>query len=54
MSYTVCGVVSGTAEVVDTDETDALAWVTLTEIPEHVPYGLFEPVQEYLDSALKS
>ncbi|SOB81565.1 NUDIX hydrolase [Streptomyces sp. 1331.2] len=52
MSYTACEIVSGTAEVVDTDELDALAWVTLAEIPEYVPYGLFEPVQAYLDIAL--
>lgn len=53
MSYTACEVVGGTAEVVDTDELDALAWVALVEIPAYVPYGLFGPVQEYLDSALK-
>ncbi|MFD7447952.1 NUDIX hydrolase [Kitasatospora sp. NPDC059827] len=52
MSYTACEVVGGTAEVVDTDELDALAWVALAEIPEYVPYGLFEPVQAYLDIAL--
>ncbi|MFE6053735.1 NUDIX hydrolase [Kitasatospora sp. NPDC056446] len=52
MSYTACEVVGGTAEVVDTDELDQLAWVTLAEIPEYVPYGLFEPVQAYLDIAL--
>ncbi|MET8544067.1 NUDIX hydrolase [Kitasatospora sp. NPDC004799] len=52
MSYTACEVVSGTAAVVDTDELDAFAWVTLAEIPEYVPYGLFEPVQAYLDIAL--
>ncbi|GAA2746257.1 NUDIX hydrolase [Kitasatospora cinereorecta] len=54
MSYTACEVVSGTAAVVDTEELDQLAWVTLSEIPEYVPYGLYEPVQEYLDSALNS
>ncbi|MFD0275856.1 NUDIX hydrolase [Kitasatospora sp. NPDC127111] len=52
MSYTACEVVGGAAEVVDTEELDALAWVTLAEIPEYVPYGLFEPVQEFLDVAL--
>ncbi|MFF2077611.1 NUDIX hydrolase [Kitasatospora sp. NPDC058162] len=52
MSYTACEVVGGTAEVVDTDELDALAWVALAEIPEYVPYGLFEPVQAYLDIVL--
>ncbi|WP_329581391.1 NUDIX hydrolase [Kitasatospora sp. NBC_01250] len=54
MSYTACEAVSGTAEVVDTDELDALAWVTLAEIPEYVPYGLYEPVQEFLDATLRS
>ncbi|MGW6913421.1 NUDIX hydrolase [Kitasatospora sp. NPDC054939] len=52
MSYTACEIVSGTACVADTRELDALAWVALTEIPEYVPYGLFEPVQAYLDAAL--
>ncbi|MFJ2805335.1 NUDIX hydrolase [Kitasatospora sp. NPDC087271] len=54
MSYTACEAVSGTAEVVDTEELDQLAWVALAEIPEYVPYGLFEPVQEYLDDTLTS
>lgn len=53
MSYTVCEIVSGTAAVGDPRELDALAWVALAEIPEYVPYGIFEPVQAYLDIALK-
>ncbi|MEU6973525.1 NUDIX hydrolase [Kitasatospora aureofaciens] len=53
MSYTACEVVSGTAEVIDTEELDELAWAALPEIPEYVPYGLFEPVQDYLDAALE-
>jgi 8-oxo-dGTP diphosphatase len=52
MSYTACKVVQGEAHVADADELDAVAWVTLDEIPEYVPYGLFEPVQEYLNGAL--
>jgi 8-oxo-dGTP diphosphatase len=52
MSYTACEVVSGEAHVADAEELDAIAWVALDEIPEYVPYGLFEPVQEYLDEAL--
>ncbi|MEE6271196.1 NUDIX hydrolase [Streptomyces diastatochromogenes] len=52
MSYTACEVVGGTAYVADTDELAELAWVSLADIPEYVPYGLFEPVQEYLDTAL--
>lgn len=52
MSYTACEVVQGDARVADDDELDAVAWVTHKEIPEYVPYGLFGPVQEYLDDVL--
>jgi 8-oxo-dGTP diphosphatase len=52
MSYTACEVLQGEAKVADAEELDAVAWVTLAEIPEYVPYGLFEPVQEYLNEAL--
>ncbi|PBC83991.1 MULTISPECIES: NUDIX hydrolase [unclassified Streptomyces] len=54
MSYTACDVVSGTAHVADTEELAELAWVAHDQIPEYVPYGLFGPVQEYLDAALAS
>jgi 8-oxo-dGTP diphosphatase len=53
MSYTACEVVQGEAKVADEDELDAVAWVTLDEIPQYVPYGLYGPVQEYLNEALK-
>ncbi|MGW2721396.1 NUDIX hydrolase [Streptomyces sp. NPDC001492] len=52
MSYTACEVVSGEARVADDEELDAIAWVALDEIPKYVPYGLYEPVQVYLDEAL--
>ncbi|MEV8125362.1 NUDIX hydrolase [Streptomyces sp. NPDC085944] len=52
MSYTACEVMGGTAHVADTEELAELAWVAHGEIPQYVPYGLFEPVQEYLDAAL--
>jgi 8-oxo-dGTP diphosphatase len=52
MSYTACEVLQGEAKVADEDELDAVAWVTLAEIPEYVPYGLYGPVQEYLDEVL--
>ncbi|MFF3774281.1 NUDIX hydrolase [Streptomyces sp. NPDC002232] len=54
MSYTACEVLDGTAHVADTEELAELAWVAHGEIPEYVPYGLFEPVQDYLDAALTS
>lgn len=53
MSYTACDAVSGEAQVADAEELDAVAWVAHGEIPEYVPYGLFGPVQEYLDECLK-
>jgi 8-oxo-dGTP diphosphatase len=52
MSYTACTVLDGEAHVADAEELDAVAWVALDEIPEYVPYGLFKPVQAYLDEAL--
>ncbi|WP_435601668.1 NUDIX hydrolase [Streptomyces sp. C10-9-1] len=54
MSYTACEVLGGTAYVADTEELVELAWVAHGEILEYVPYGLFEPVQDYLDTALSS
>ncbi|MER6047692.1 NUDIX hydrolase [Streptomyces sp. NPDC001793] len=54
MSYTACEVLSGTAHVADTEELAELAWVAHDQIPEYVPYGLFGPVQEYLDATLVS
>lgn len=52
MSYTACEPNHGEAHVADEDELDEVAWVNHGEIPQYVPYGLFEPVQDYLDSCL--
>lgn len=52
MSYTACEPVSGLAHVADDDELDAVAWVSHGEIADYVPYGLFGPVQAYLDEVL--
>jgi 8-oxo-dGTP diphosphatase len=54
MSYTACEPVSGEAFVADAEELAEVAWVAHSEIPAYVPYGLFEPVQEYLDGALNA
>lgn len=50
--YVACSVEAGTAYVADDDELAEVAWVRLAEIPEYVPYGLFDPVQRHLDDAL--
>lgn len=54
MSYTACRVLGGEAHVADTEELAELSWVAHGDISEYVPYGLFQPVQEYLDEALSS
>ncbi|GHC39746.1 hypothetical protein GCM10010348_78850 [Streptomyces anthocyanicus] len=52
MFYTACTPVQGEARVADEDELDAVAWVAHSEISDYVPYGLYGPVQEYLDGVL--
>jgi 8-oxo-dGTP diphosphatase len=52
MSYTAAEVVAGEAHVADEEELAEVAWVAHSEISTYVPYGLFGPVQEYLDEAL--
>ncbi|MFF5445452.1 NUDIX hydrolase [Streptomyces sp. NPDC012888] len=52
MSYTACSLLEGEAVVGDKDEIAEVEWVSHTDIPDYVPYGLFEPVQAYLDETL--
>lgn len=52
MVYTACTVVDGEPSVLDAEEIAEVAWVKHDQIPDHVPYGLFEPVQAYLDDVL--
>lgn len=52
MMYVACSVLDGKASVVDDDELSEFTWSTLEQLPEYVPYGFFEPVQNHLDMAL--
>jgi len=52
MTYVACEVIGGDAFVGDEEEIAAVAWVGHGEIADYVPWGLFEPVQEYLDGVL--
>jgi 8-oxo-dGTP diphosphatase len=52
MAYTACAPLAGEAYVGDTEEIAEVAWVAHGELQQYVPYGLFEPVQAYLDEAL--
>ncbi|MEU2484072.1 NUDIX hydrolase [Streptomyces sp. NPDC012617] len=52
VTYVACEVISGDAVVGDEEEIAAVAWVGHGEIAGYVPWGLYGPVQEYLDGAL--
>lgn len=52
MSYTACSVIDGAAHVADAEELDAVAWVRLDEIPDYVPYPLYDRVQQYLNGVI--
>ncbi|MDH6580322.1 NUDIX hydrolase [Kitasatospora sp. MAP5-34] len=52
LTYVACAARTGAAYVAAPDEVAELAWVSHAEIPAYVPYGIFEPVQAYLDAAL--
>ncbi|WP_030917388.1 NUDIX hydrolase [Streptomyces sp. NRRL B-24720] len=52
MTYVACEPISGEAIVGDAEEIAEVAWITHRQISEYVPYGLYKPVQEYLDSVL--
>ncbi|MCX4733896.1 hypothetical protein OG611_23495 [Streptomyces sp. NBC_01363] len=47
-----CRPVDGEAVIASADEVADLAWAAHGEIPQYVPYGLFEPVRNHLDAAL--
>lgn len=52
MIYVACDLVDGDAHAVDPEEIAAVYWCTLPEIPDFVPYGFYEPVQNHLEAAL--
>lgn len=52
MTYVACEPVAGEARVEDDEELAEVAWITLEEIPTYVPWGLYPPVQEYLNGTL--
>jgi 8-oxo-dGTP diphosphatase len=52
MAYVACELIDGEARVADADELAEVVWAAHSELPALVPYGLFEPVQAYLDQAL--
>lgn len=52
MIYIACEVIDGRAHAADAEEIAAVAWSSITELPEYVPYGFYGPVQEHLDGLL--
>jgi ADP-ribose pyrophosphatase YjhB (NUDIX family) len=53
MHYVACELLSGTAEVADTEELAEVAWCDRATLVTNVPYPLFGPVQEHLDASLR-
>lgn len=52
MLYFACEILDGEAHAADEDEIADVAWVSLEEIDDYVPYGFYGPVQDYLDEVL--
>lgn len=52
MAYVACDVLGGEASVLDKEELDGLAWVEHEALNDYVPYGLWPPLQAYLDEIL--
>jgi 8-oxo-dGTP diphosphatase len=52
MVYVACEAIEGEPRVVDDEELDSLVWASARELNQYVPYGFYEPVQEYLDNSL--
>lgn len=52
MTYVACEVVVGEAHVADAEELAEVRWLTHGRLQEHVPHGLFDKVEAYLDDVL--
>ncbi|MFF4297244.1 NUDIX hydrolase [Streptomyces vinaceus] len=52
MSYAACDVVGGSARAAAPTEIAEVAWVTFAELPGYIPYGIFDPVQRYLEALI--
>jgi 8-oxo-dGTP diphosphatase len=52
VAYVACHLVDGTAHVAAPDEIAEIAWCDRAALTTRVPYPLFPPVQDHLDSTL--
>ena len=52
MIYVACIVLYGSANLVDCDELEKVAWSSRAQLANYVPYGFFSPVQAYLDKVI--
>lgn len=50
MAYVACNIDSGDARVTDTEELEAVAWVSPPEVKNYLPYGFAPAVEDYLES----
>jgi 8-oxo-dGTP diphosphatase len=51
--YFACDLVGGAAWVADEEELAEVAWCDRATLTEYVPYPLYEPAQDYLDTVLR-
>ena len=54
MIYVACQVMNGEARVADEDELADFVWSDREGLTRYVPYGFYEPVQQYLGKALSA
>ena len=52
MVYVACEVLAGDATIGDPDELTEVAWSGRDELPQYVPHGFYQVVQQYLDAVL--
>ena len=50
ISYVACEVVAGSAYVAATEELAEVAWSDGEQLAKYIPYGVYQPVQDYLKS----
>ncbi|MDR7279848.1 NUDIX domain-containing protein [Catenuloplanes atrovinosus] len=51
--YVLCEAIGGTAHVADAEEVAEVAWCDRATLASHVPYPLFAPVRQHLDTVLR-
>ena len=54
VAYVACEVVWGSTYVAAAEEIAEIAWANGEQLVEYIPYGIYQPVQEYLHMRLST